>query len=92
MQHQSVYTAIPWCSYSNYMLSEQPRREISGNPKSEIDPDEYMLYQIRANKATISLKGRIKGYHPKKLDKKGSQVFGFRRIAMSKIGSDAHAE
>jgi hypothetical protein len=28
------------------MLSEQPRKEISGNPKSEIDPDEPMVYPI----------------------------------------------
>jgi hypothetical protein len=31
------------------MLSEQPGMEISNNPKSEIDPDEPMVYQIRAN-------------------------------------------
>jgi hypothetical protein len=29
------------------MLSEQPGKEISSNPKSEIDPDETMVYQIR---------------------------------------------
>jgi len=29
------------------MLSEQPGKEISNNPKSEIDPDEPMVYQIR---------------------------------------------
>jgi len=46
MQHQSVYTATPWCSYSTCMLSEQPGKEISNNPKSEIDPDEAMVYQI----------------------------------------------
>jgi hypothetical protein len=47
MQHQSVYTATPWFSYSTCMLSEQPGQEISNNPKSEIDPDEPMVYQIR---------------------------------------------
>jgi len=29
------------------MLSEQPGKEISSNLKSEIDPDEPMVYQIR---------------------------------------------
>ena len=29
------------------MLSEQPGKEISGDPKSEIDPDEPMVYQIK---------------------------------------------
>jgi hypothetical protein len=29
------------------MLSEQPGKEIPNNPKSEIDPDEPMVYQIR---------------------------------------------
>jgi hypothetical protein len=29
------------------MLSEQPGKELSSNPKSEIDPDEPMVYQIR---------------------------------------------
>jgi len=47
MQHQSVYTATPWCSYSTCMVSEQPRKEISSNLKSEIDPDDPMIYQVR---------------------------------------------
>jgi hypothetical protein len=29
------------------MLSEQPGKEISNNPKSEIDPGEPMVYTIR---------------------------------------------
>ena len=29
------------------MLSEQPGKEIFNNPKSEFDPDEPMVYQIR---------------------------------------------
>ena len=47
MQHQSVYTEIPWWSYSTCMLSEQSGKELSNNPKSEIDPDDPMIYQIR---------------------------------------------
>ena len=67
------------------MLSEQPGKEISNNPKSEIDPDEPMVYQIRSNWATIGLKERIKGYHLRKLFKKGGQVFGFSMIALAKL-------
>jgi hypothetical protein len=37
------------------------------------------------------LKERIKGDHLRKLFKEGGQVFGFRMIAISKIGSGAHA-
>jgi len=47
MQHQSVYAATPWCRYSTCMLSEQPGKEISSNPKSQIDLDEPMVYRIR---------------------------------------------
>jgi hypothetical protein len=39
----------------------------------------------------MGLKGRIKGYHLRKLFKKCGQVFGFSMIAISNIGSDAHA-
>jgi hypothetical protein len=31
------------------MLSEQPGKEIASNPKSEVDPDKPMVYQIRVN-------------------------------------------
>lgn len=39
-----------------------------------------MVYQIRANQATIVLKGRINGYRLRKSIKKRGQVFGFRVI------------
>ena len=73
------------------MLSEQPGKEIPSNPKSEIDPDEPMVDQIRVKLGNYCPKGRIKGYHLRKLFKKHGQVFGFRMIAIRKIGSGAHA-
>ena len=59
MQHQSVYTATPWCSYSTCMLSEQPGKEISNNPKSEIDPDVPMVYQIRVKLQSAAELGKV---------------------------------
>ena len=45
-----------------------------------------------SSQATIGLKGRIVSYHLRKSVKKDDQVFGFSMIAISKIGSSAHAE
>jgi len=47
MQHQSVYTATLWFSYSTCMLSKQPGQGISNNLKPEMELDEPMVYQIR---------------------------------------------
>ena len=41
------------------MLSEQPGKEISNNPKSEIDPDEPMVYQIRVKLQSAAELGKV---------------------------------
>ena len=50
------------------------------------------LTKFGSSHATIGPKGRITNYHLRTLFKKGRQVFGFHMIAISKIGSGAHAE
>jgi len=41
------------------MLSEQPGKEISNNPKSEIDPDVPMVYQIRVKLQSAAELGKV---------------------------------
>jgi hypothetical protein len=73
------------------MLSERPSRKYPGIPNQKLIRMNPWSIRSGADQATIGPKGRIKGYQLRKLFKKGGQVFGFRMIAMSKIGSGAHA-